>query len=565
MGSRFKKSAGNSGNDTDQSYAEETRAEWSYVDQIQEDNERPVSDIEAELLNSVLANPEEVQPPIDDDQARVDALLSSFLENDNEPEISELTPQPEAHQRPPAQPEPEAQPQPEPTSEPEFDHNVEPELDYITADLMSMSAEFEFAEASPTETPVRAEELGFAPAEQLSPLQQEQFVGSHDFAVTDQISAPSELPDAAENLSYEGIEQGLLIIDAKRKRLWPLFVTGLVIFILLTATITYINRMIEADNAAAAAQSDQTTEALLDEAIALIQNADSVIVALDKASTATITEENIPRLESLIGEKENVLQSLSEAAAKAQQAKDKFISTEKKDLAQSAVKATELRGQMLEMSSSITVYDIAAMKGTLAIDYVLTMIIDADTEMRQAVTAVNNGGADAVAESLEANKRALEKLVLAEQTLAAVDTSLLQVDLKSITDYLAAKKASAELAVASDQAFENGDYGTYRAKTDEFNAKDVEAVALAANIPADPRSLIYNAYELVTAQLKVDYAAVRTAAADNDALLREYLGVVIEQAPAGEAPEGSEGQAPEGQTSEGQAPEGQTSEGQTTE
>jgi hypothetical protein len=560
MGSRFKKSAGNSGNDGNQSRVEETRAEWSYIDQIQEDNERPASDIEAELLNSVLANTGEDQAPIDDDQARVDALLNAFLESDDEAERSEFIPQqqPEpqpqprsrSHSRSESEPHPQPQPQPEPSFEPELDQSFEPELDFITADLMSMGADLELAETSSAVASATEAGLEFAPTEPTSSLQQDHFVDSPDFTVVDETSAPSELPDAAENLSYEGIEQGLLIIDAKRKRIWPLFVTALVIFILTTATITYINRMIEADNAAAAAQSDQATEALLDEAIALIQNADSVIVALDKASTATITEENIPRLEALIGEKENVLQSLSDAAVKAQQAKDKFISAEKKELAQSAVDATELRKQMLEMSSLITGYDIAAMKGTLAIDYVLTMIIDADTEMRQAVTAVNNGGANAVSESLEANKRALEKLVLAEQTLAAVDTTLLQVDLKSITEYLAAKKASAELAVASDQAFVNGDYGTYRAKTDEFNAKDVEAVALAANIPADPRSLIYTAYEQGTAQLKVDYAAVRSAAADNDAHLREYLGVIIEQAPE-QAPE-AEAAASEGQTSEGQ-------------
>jgi type II secretory pathway component GspD/PulD (secretin) len=224
------------------------------------------------------------------------------------------------------------------------------------------------------------------------------------------------------------------------------------------------------------------------------------------------------------------LASLDEAINKAQQAKDKFVTDENKSLAQNAVDAAGIRKEVLEMNSTITSFDIAAMKSTLAIEYVFTMIIDADTEMRQAVEAVNNGGADAISESLEYNKRALEKLGSAEQAIAQTAIVFPEVNLQSLTDYLVAKKASAELAVASDQAFVDGDYETYRTRTDEFNAKDAEAVALAANIPEDPRTLVYTAYEEATVQLKLDYDTVRSAAADKDAYLRDYLGVTTEQA-----------------------------------
>ncbi len=551
MGSRFKKDTGQTDNTTDQSIASMQNVEPSFTDIEQSYIDKETSDITAELLISAMDQTNDGSKETDSNESKnsaevlldslligegvdksqgqeteaentgdVDALVADMLSAaliDSDKEQADASSE-HAYEREQAFDSVQGHTYAnEQDYMPEYgsSHGQEQELDY------EYTYEQKNAQITQYEQPAEQEQAAPSIAEQEAQAERP-------------VNTTSELPDAAANLSYEGIEQGRLIIEAKKRRIWPLFVTGIVIFILATAAITYVNRMLDANLAAENAQKDLATEAVLDESIALIQNADSVIVALDKASASVITENDIPRLESLIGQKGSILASLKNASGKAQEAKNRFISSEKVDLSQNAIDAAALREQMLEMSSSITEYDIAAMKTTLAVEYVFAMILDADSEMRQAVSAVNSGGSSAVSQSLEANKRALEKLVLAEQAIAVLDMTLLQVDLKSISDYLGAKKATAEIAVASDQAFIDGDYNTYRAKTDEFNAKDEEAVTLAANIPADARSLIYTAYEEKTAQLKLDYAEIRSRAAENDAHLRDYLGVTIEQAPASE-------------------------------
>jgi hypothetical protein len=304
----------------------------------------------------------------------------------------------------------------------------------------------------------------------------------------------------------------------------------------VTGGLTYLNRWLIVEQADELAAVQQKGNGYLDESIALIQEADSVIVELDKASESQITEEDIPRLEALIDQVESVQTSLDDAISKAAQARETFQEEERKGLAQHAEDAATYRKQMLEMSSHLVGYDIAAMKSALSLEYAWTLIIDADADMRAAVEAVSEGGGGAVAESRDYNQEALNKFALADEALDAALETLPTIDLTALRAYLAAKKASAELALASDEAFLEGDYDTANAQNEEFIAKDAEAVNLVANIPDDPLSLVVTAYEEATDQLRREYKAIRSRAADADVYLRAYLGVAIQE----EAPEASE-------------------------
>lgn len=442
---------------------------------FKEDNQEAV-----DLLDSLLAQMDEKAP---DDVSAVspDSLLEEMSKSPLDELLENLA---QAESEPELKPEPESEPMPQ--SAPPF------------ADTALVAV----------------------PSERESDIEEE-FLPIH--------KGPVELPTAAANLSLETIEQGRLLIESKKKRLWPLFVTGLVILIVATSTLVYADRIIVADREARFAQSDQKTSEILDESLALIQNADSVIVPLHNSIYDTIAEEDIPRLEALLSQKDSTLAGLDKAAMKATEAKEKFFNQEKKELAQNAINAAELRKQLLEKSCQITSIDIAAMKAAIALDYVVTLIIDADAQMRKAVDSVKSEGASAMSTSLEHNMQALEKLVLAEESLLSLDMSLMKTDIKSIQDYIAAKKASAELAIAADKAFLAGDTALHRSKTEEFNLKEQEAAALGALIPEKPIELIDKAHLESTAQLMQEYDAIFSAAADNDAFLRDYLGVTIDQ------------------------------------
>jgi hypothetical protein len=339
--------------------------------------------------------------------------------------------------------------------------------------------------------------------------------------------ADSELDARGETGGPEAL--GSLVVEPiNRRAIWPLFICAIVVFIIVTGGLTYFNRWLMVGQADERAAIQQQGNDYLNESIALIQEADSVIVALDKASESRVTEEDIPRLEALLDQVGSVQDSLDNAIEKAVQAKETFLDEEYQQLAQRAQDAAGYRKQMLQMSSELTSYDIAAMKSALGLEYTWGLIVEADTDMRSAVEAVTVWGGTA-AESREYNQQAFDKLVLADEALVVAGEAFPTADFGTLRAYLNVKKESAELALASDDALLADDYYLASTKNEEFIAKDAEAVVLAANIPSDPLSLIFAAYEEAVNQLRVDYKAMRSQAADADVYLRAYLGVDIQQ------------------------------------
>jgi hypothetical protein len=310
--------------------------------------------------------------------------------------------------------------------------------------------------------------------------------------------------------------------------IWPLVVGAIVVFLVLTGGLTAFNRWLLAAQAEERATIQREGNGYLDESIALIQEADRVIVELDKANESQVAEADIPRLEALVDQRESAQGSLDAAIAKAQQAEGVFLETERQELARHAQDAASHRKQMLETSSRLIVYDIAAMKSALELERGWALIVDADADMRSAAEVMAAGEANAVTESHDYNQGASDKLAQAREALAAAAGLFPELDLQVLRDYLETKAASAELALASDEAFLAEDYDIAYAKNEEFVSKDAEVVQKAAEIPADPLDIVVKAYESATGQLREDYKTARSQAADADVYIRAYLGVDVQ-------------------------------------
>jgi hypothetical protein len=348
--------------------------------------------------------------------------------------------------------------------------------------------------------------------------------------------AAAKIPVVSEaEPALQADEESVISIDplftaeaVRRRHLWPLFIGAAVVFVVLTGGLTYFNRALIASQADERAALQKMGNEYLDESIALIQEADSVVIALDKASESQIAEEDIPRLEALLDQVESTQGVLDGAIAKAEQAQATFWEDEPQGLARHAQDAAAYRKRMLEMSSQLIGYDIAAMRAALSIEYAWMLIVDADSHMRSAVEVVAGGGADAVTDSRDYNQEALDKLKLADEALVKAVETFPELDLGVLREYLDAKLVSAERALASDQAFLEGDYDTANARNEEFIAEDAKVVGLAVNIPSEPVGLVVTAYEEATGQLSEDYKIMRSQAAAADEHLRAYLGVGIQ-------------------------------------
>ena len=316
----------------------------------------------------------------------------------------------------------------------------------------------------------------------------------------------------------------LFLVEAPRKyHIWPVFITTITLFILLTGGLTFFNRTVMAAQAEEQAAIRKHGDELLNESLAYIQEADKVVVALDKATDSQIAEGDIPKLEALLDQIDSTEKCLDSALSKAREAQETYVDKNGKALAQYAIDAVGYRRQMLAMSSQLTRYDIDALGCALSLEYAWNLIVEADANMRYAVEIVAANGGGAVSESRDYNQEALEKLHLAQEVLAITPSLFPGVDVKVLNDYLVVKIQSVELAIASDDAYLVRNYLLATEKNDEFRAKDLEAVELAAKIPSNPMSLMIAAYNEATRQLKEDYKDVRLMAVDTDAYLRAYL------------------------------------------
>jgi hypothetical protein len=348
--------------------------------------------------------------------------------------------------------------------------------------------------------------------------------GEEEDSVPDDAGEMGEVSEAPEARDMPALLPQIIELP-QSPPVWPLFITALVLFIVLTGGVTIYNKTTLASQSTARAAVQQQGDAYLEESIALIQEADSVVIALDKARETQVTEADVPRLEALIGQLESTQRSLDSAIEKAELAKATFTEPEDQELAQHARDAAGYRKQMLELSGQLVGYDIAAMESAVLLNEAWSLLVDADADMRSAVEAVEVGGVDAVSESRDYNQAAVEKLTQVQEKFDQAVVAFPGLNLTVLTNYLVVKQASAELALASDDALLNGDRAEANAKNDEFIAKDAEAVELAALMPSSPMSLLVAIYDETTQQLREDYTALRTQAADADAFLRDYLGV----------------------------------------
>jgi len=317
------------------------------------------------------------------------------------------------------------------------------------------------------------------------------------------------------------------IADApQRHHIWPVFITALAVFILLTGGLTYFNRTVLASQAEERAEIKRQGDELLDESLAFIQEADKVVIALDVASESRLNEEIVPRLEALLDQADSTQALLDNAIEKAWQAKATYTNKADKALAQYAVDAAVYRKQMLTLSSQLAEYDIKAIESILRLEQAWNLIIRADQDMRTAVEMVATYGAKGVVESRNYNDQALYRLLVAEETLMSISEVFPEIDLTCLTDYLTAKIESARLALDSDNYYLDGYYTRAKEKDEEFKVKDQEVVELALRIPSDPTmTLVIAAYDKVTRETREEYKKNRSEAADADAHLRAYLGI----------------------------------------
>jgi len=308
----------------------------------------------------------------------------------------------------------------------------------------------------------------------------------------------------------------------RRRRRWPIIIAIILVVIIVGGAVTYFVLYTQAQT-----RDANRTEGygLLDDAIALIQESDTVVVALDSATTTEVTQDNLSDRKVLLGRVPGTLATLNSAQEKAQAAAALFTSAEDSALAQHVIDAAVNRIDMLTSGEVIITKDIEAMNSTLLFGQAWEIIVDSDTELRAIAELSKTGGYYELQEAIERNNAVLTSLNSASDLLTQASDVFKDADFSTITTYLSLKIESVQLAIQADQAILDGDLDTANARNSDFAEKDAAVVDAASKIPSEPLSLIINAYDFSTADARALYDSARANAADADSYIREYVGV----------------------------------------
>ena len=304
--------------------------------------------------------------------------------------------------------------------------------------------------------------------------------------------------------------------------IWPLVLTAFAILIVLTGVLTLSIRTTQVRLETLAQQRQEEAEATLTEAVVYIQEADVVVVAMDKALASQVSPDSIPELEDLLVQATNTLQTLDTAVIKAREAKEMFDDPADQQIAQYAIDDAVYKKQMLLYGIQIISADIVAIESSVEFEIAWDAILAADTLMREAVSSVTTGGSSQISRSHELNQEALAKLDEANAALQRASEIFPEADFSTLFAYLEAKRESCQLAISSDEALLDNQYDRANSLNDQFREKDAEVVALALLIPDDPSSLIIKAYDEKTSDWRNEYKVLYDMAVDMDAYLREW-------------------------------------------
>lgn len=274
-------------------------------------------------------------------------------------------------------------------------------------------------------------------------------------------------------------------------------------------------------------QVQQNNVATLDESLRLIADTDSILFDLNEVVSDPFGEGAADERAAVREGLSAVEGKLAAADEKARAALLELRQAQDKEAATQAVTAVSARRALAEQGELLMAAADEAQTAMDMVEAAWSQVISADGLAREAAALV----ADTTPENVQASKEKTEEALAAlGNAAAAFDEAQAfypAVDLALYSDYLAKRQESLGYALASNDAFLAKDKEAAAAQNDAYNAADAEAAALAKDLPADPVTVVREAYETASADLANAYSTARLQAGSADAFIRDYLGTEI--------------------------------------
>ena len=271
-------------------------------------------------------------------------------------------------------------------------------------------------------------------------------------------------------------------------------------------------------------QARQEMLADLDRSVALISDADVVVVAVDELVAEPLTDESVVTAEELLGQTGEAIDEVESASKLAKKVYSHIKITSDKEAARQAYMAAEARKTMLSSGNIIIATNIDYYYASAEMTKMWRTIHQADALTEEAAALVSKTTAENTRASAEKTDKALGLFQKARGEVDGVAVMIPSADLAAIADYLDIRIGAMGHALASDDAIYIQDKKTAERENDQYNQMEAKAAEIAAGFSKDPLGPLLDARDAEIADLVAEYDAARDKATDTDAFLRDYLG-----------------------------------------
>lgn len=300
----------------------------------------------------------------------------------------------------------------------------------------------------------------------------------------------------------------------QRKRRWWLLVAVILAFALAGAAGVYAYQQ---------SQTRSAARAQIDEATTLIEDADVVVLEVDEAVRAEITAEVGEQAADLQERVPQAIDDLGQAAM--------LIDEATPDLADEDVPRAEAlkdsalaRAEMLGTVDPILEGNIRAAAALQPALDAWSAVLEGETLADQAIAEYNKLTTEGVTRSQTLTADAVAKYGSAKQLFSTAATGFPEADFTAYVTYVDGKIELLGISKQANDAFLAGDKAKANTLSTQYNAKDKELVALAAELPETPAEVVASAYEEFAGEATTEYFEARQRATDADKVLNDLEG-----------------------------------------
>lgn len=280
-----------------------------------------------------------------------------------------------------------------------------------------------------------------------------------------------------------------------------------------------------------AVQASQQTQGELDRAVALVEEADEVVLPFDELAVEGMTADLSAmaddgfrdRYEQMLPQLDEALAKLDEAQADVERAQGHLRSPKDLEASNQILVSISARRNMIGAGRDALGCTDDAVAAYVAVREGWAALLAADTAARDAASLASLEGTANIQASLGKTDEAIGGFGTAREDFSLAAGLCPEAGLEPYVDYIGTRIEALEAARASNEAYLADDVDAMVQGNNRYNTLDSQAAALMRTLSQQPVDLVVIDYGHQREAIFQTYMQDRQRASDSDAFLNDYV------------------------------------------